>query len=166
MTDATLTTTLNAIRLHSPCEEGWRKLLAHLGKTKADDEPLPLLTIVQSNGVDDALWCLQAIPDAQTHPLILNFRSDCAARVLHLFERERPDDRRVRNAIIATRDFAAGRISREQLDAATASAVAARALAHKGHRFVERAWQTERLIGWLTGAVTEPLPLPEMKEAQ
>ena len=32
-------TTLNKIREHSPCESGWRKLLAHLGKTKSDDEP-------------------------------------------------------------------------------------------------------------------------------
>jgi hypothetical protein len=32
-------TTLNRIRAHSPCQEGWEKLLNHLGKTKADDEP-------------------------------------------------------------------------------------------------------------------------------
>lgn len=30
-----ITTTLNAIREHSPCESGWRKLLKHLGKTEA-----------------------------------------------------------------------------------------------------------------------------------
>ena len=39
------TTTLNAIRKASPCEKGWLKLLKHLGKTKADDEPLDLLTV-------------------------------------------------------------------------------------------------------------------------
>ena len=38
-----ITTTLNAIRKYSPCTDGWKKLLAHLGKTEADDEPLPLL---------------------------------------------------------------------------------------------------------------------------
>ena len=36
-----LTTTLSRIRARSPCEDGWRKLLAGLGKTAADDEPLP-----------------------------------------------------------------------------------------------------------------------------
>ena len=30
-------TTLNEIRTHSPCQDGWENLLTHLGKTKADD---------------------------------------------------------------------------------------------------------------------------------
>ena len=51
-------TTLNAIRAASPCHDGWTKLLKHLGKTSADDEPLPLLTVLDSNGIDDALWVL------------------------------------------------------------------------------------------------------------
>jgi hypothetical protein len=54
-------TTLNAIRKHGPCEEGWTKLLTHLGKTKADDEPILITTILDSNGLDDALWCLRAV---------------------------------------------------------------------------------------------------------
>ena len=54
-------TTLNAIRAHDPCAEGWKKLLAYLGKTKADDEQLSLLTILDSNGIDDALWALRAV---------------------------------------------------------------------------------------------------------
>lgn len=52
-------TTLNAIRAHGPCKSGWRKLLCHLGKTEADDEPVSVLTILDSNGLDDALWCLR-----------------------------------------------------------------------------------------------------------
>jgi len=54
----TYTTTLNAIRAASPCRDGWEKLLSHLGKTKADDEALPLLTVLDSNGIEDALWVL------------------------------------------------------------------------------------------------------------
>jgi hypothetical protein len=53
-------TTLNKIRAYSPCGGGWGKLLRHLGKTQADDEPLALVTILDSNGLDDALWCLRA----------------------------------------------------------------------------------------------------------
>ena len=56
-------TTLNRIRKHSPCELGWKKLLNHLGKTKADDEFLPMTTILDSNGLDDALWCLRSVPE-------------------------------------------------------------------------------------------------------
>jgi hypothetical protein len=54
-------TTLNAIRAHSPCANGWAKLLRHLDKTTADDEPLLVRTILKSNGIDDALWCLRAV---------------------------------------------------------------------------------------------------------
>ena len=36
-----ITTTLNKIREHEPCADGWKKLLTHLNKTEADDEPLP-----------------------------------------------------------------------------------------------------------------------------
>ena len=35
-----MNTTLNAIRDHGPCTNGWRKLLRALGKDSADDEPL------------------------------------------------------------------------------------------------------------------------------
>jgi hypothetical protein len=52
-------TTLNQIRENNPCIVGWRKLLNTLGKTKGDDEPLSLLSILNSNGLDDALWCAQ-----------------------------------------------------------------------------------------------------------
>jgi hypothetical protein len=54
-------TTLNAIREFRPCKDGWEKLLKHLGKTKADDEPLSIVTVLDSNGIDDALWCLRAV---------------------------------------------------------------------------------------------------------
>jgi hypothetical protein len=54
-------TTLNAIRSHDPCADGWKKLLQHLGKTEADDEPLSIREILTSNGLDDALWCLRAV---------------------------------------------------------------------------------------------------------
>ena len=53
------TTTLNKIRAYDPCTYGWKKLLGTLGKNKSDDEPLSLLTILESNGLDDALWCAQ-----------------------------------------------------------------------------------------------------------
>lgn len=55
-------TTLNRIRANSPCENGWRKLLAGLGKTEADDEPLPYARIVEINGLEDALWACRAEP--------------------------------------------------------------------------------------------------------
>ena len=75
-------TTLNRIREHSPCVEGWSKLLAYLGKTHADDEPLEIATIVESNGLDDALWCLRAVKGEDKK--IRLFAVWCARRVQHL----------------------------------------------------------------------------------
>ena len=90
-------TTLECIRKASPCHEGWTTLLAHLGKTKADDAPLDLLTVLNSNGLDDALWVLSyAMPDDR---LARHFQAWCAEQVLHLFEAEHPDDKRVREQI-------------------------------------------------------------------
>ena len=54
-------TTLKEIRKHHPCIGGWKKLLKKLNKTKPDDEPLPLLTVFESNGFKDTLWCLEKL---------------------------------------------------------------------------------------------------------
>ena len=77
-------TTLNKIRAHDPCANGWRKLLAHLGKTQADDDPLPILTILDSNGLDDALWCLRAV-DGHDREIRL-YALWCARQVQHLMK--------------------------------------------------------------------------------
>jgi hypothetical protein len=94
-------TTLNEIRAHSPCTGGWEKLLRRLGKTQADDEPLPLLTILESNGLDDALWCLRA---ESLDRLSRHFQAWCAEQVLHIFEAERPNDVRIRDRIAMLRN--------------------------------------------------------------
>jgi hypothetical protein len=75
-------TTLNRIREYGPCKEGWSKLLTYLGKTSADDKPLEISTIVESNGLDDALWCLRAV-EGEDRKIRL-FAVWCARRVQHL----------------------------------------------------------------------------------
>ena len=118
------TTTLKRIRAASPCEDGYSKLLKNLGKSKADDEPLTLLTVLNSNGLDDALWVLSyAMPDDR---LARHFQAWCAEQVLHIFERERPDDNRPRHVITVLRNDAASEQDRAAArDAAGAAAGAA-----------------------------------------
>jgi hypothetical protein len=101
MTEYNAITTLNEIRAHAPCQDGWEKLLKHLGKTKADDEPLHLLTILESNGFDDATWCLRA---ASLDRLSRHFQAWCADQVLHIFEAKHPNDARVRDQIAMLRN--------------------------------------------------------------
>ncbi len=118
------TTTLNLIRAAKPCEDGWRKLLSGLGKTQADDEPLPLLRVLDICGLDDALWVLSyAMPDDR---LARHFQASCAERVLHLFEAERPGDLRVREQIAMLKDDTATKAERKATrDAALVAWVAA-----------------------------------------
>ena len=85
-----ITTTLNRIREHHPHVEGWAKLLKHLGKTQADDDPLPFETILESNGLDDALWCCRAEPQyAKEWRLYLVW---CVRQVQHLMTDQRSID--------------------------------------------------------------------------
>lgn len=114
------TTTLNIIRAARPCEWGWTKLLKGLNKTSADDEPLPLLTILDINGLDDALWCIDADPALDR--IKRHYQAWCAEQVLHLFEAERPGDIRVREQIAMLRNDDA---TPEQRGAARAAARAA-----------------------------------------
>ena len=105
------TTTLNAIRAHDPCANGWKTLLAHLGKTKADDEPLHLLTILASNGIDDALWCMRAMPEHDKHWRL--YAVWCARQVQHLMA-----DPRSIAALDAAERYARGDATAAELAAA------------------------------------------------
>ena len=111
-------TTLNAIRECSPCQEGWAKLLKHLGKTKADDAPLGIATILDSNGLDDALWCLRAVTGHDRE--IRLFAVRCARQVQHLMA----DPRSIAALDVAER-FANGEATKTELDAASDAARAA-----------------------------------------
>lgn len=140
------TTTLARIRAASPCREGWEKLLAHLGKTKSDDDPLPLLTVLDSNGFDDTLWVLSfAMPDDRR---ARHFQAWCADQVLHLFEAERPGDMRVRDQIAMLRNDDATEQDRDAARAAArdAARAAARAAAWDAARAAAQAaaWAAAR----------------------
>ena len=104
-------TTLKAIREHGPCEHGWVKLLASLGKTKADDEPLSLLEILKSNGLDYALWCLRAV-DGHDKEIRL-YAVWCARQVQHLMT-----DKRSLDALDVADAFANGKVTKKELAAA------------------------------------------------
>lgn len=125
-------TTLNRIREHSPCAEGWAKLLRHLGKTRADDEPVSFVTILDSNGLDDALWCCRAEPEQSS--LWRHFAVDCAESVRHLMT-----DERSTAALDVARRHANGEATDQELAAARVAARAA-ARAAAGDAAWDAAW--------------------------
>ena len=61
-------TTLRKIRAADPCgmrledgQRGYLKLRHYLGKGYGDDTPVDIATIIDSSGLDYALWCLRAV---------------------------------------------------------------------------------------------------------
>ena len=108
-------TTLNKIRAHDPCADGWAKLLAHLGKIKADDEPLDLLAILDSNGLDDALWCFRAVEGCDKEMRL--YAVWCARQMQHLMKDQRSID-----ALDVAERFAHGAATRAAWAAARAAA--------------------------------------------
>lgn len=113
-----ITTTLDRIRTHSPCEKGWEKLLKGLGKTQADDEPLPFAKIVEINGLDDALWCCRVEPQYTREWRL--FAVWCARRVQHLMKDQRSID-----VIDVAERYASGEATDAELAAARTAAYAA-----------------------------------------
>jgi hypothetical protein len=107
-------TTLNKIREQYPCSDGWKKLLTNLEKTEADDEALSLLTILESNGLYDALWCLSACDGIEKEARL--YAVACARRVQHLM-----NDQRSIDALDVAERYAYGNATNQELeDARTA----------------------------------------------
>ena len=55
-----LTTNLQKLHEAGACTDRYKVLLAALGKDYPQNKPIDLLTILETNGLDDALWALQA----------------------------------------------------------------------------------------------------------
>jgi hypothetical protein len=121
-------TTLNKIRQHGPCADGWAKLLRYLGKTQPDDEPLSLVTILDSNGLDDALWCLRACEGIDREARL--YAVWCARQVQHLMTGPS-----LLTALDVAERHANGDATDEELGAARAAAWAA-------------AWAAARAAAW------------------
>jgi hypothetical protein len=149
-------TTLNKIRAHGPCADGWAKLLRHLGKTQADDEPLALATILDSNGLDDALWCLRAVDSHQREMRL--YAVWCARQVQHLMTdprslaaldvAERYANGEATDAeLAAARDAASAAAWEAAREAAWAAAWAAARDAARGAAW-EAAWEAAREAAW------------------
>jgi hypothetical protein len=135
-------TTLNKIRAYGPCADGWAKLLRHLGKTQADDEPLALGTILKSNGLDDALWCLRAVDGHQREMRL--YAVWCARQVQHLMT-----DPRDLAALDVAERHANGEATDEELDVAwDAARDAARAAAAARDAARAAAWDAARAAAW------------------
>ena len=119
-------TTLRKIRAAGPCgmwlkngqRVGYLKLRHHLGKGYGDDTPVSITTILDSNGVEDALWCLRAVGGRDRE--IRLYAVWCARQVQHLMA-----DQRSINALDVAVRHANGTATDDELAAARDAALAA-----------------------------------------
>jgi len=118
-----MNTTLNKIYAHNPCADGWKKLLSSLGKTTADDEPVSIEYIIDSNGLSDALWALRAVDGIERESRLL--ACDYAERVLPIWYDKYPADHRPAEAIRVARLYANNNATEDDLLAAQVAAGAA-----------------------------------------
>ena len=121
-------TTLKKLKKHNPCKSSWDRLLESLDKTEPDNEPLKLRYILDLLGVQDAIWAFRAIDGYRKEQIL--FIADCAEHVLHIYEEKYPKNTAPRAAILATRNYANGKISKEKLRSAADAAYAAYADAY------------------------------------
>lgn len=129
-----LTTTLNRIWCYYPCnrkpdnprDTGWNRLIDYLGHDFDHDTEINLLTILESNGVQDCLWTLRAtIQDSRK--IAVQLAVEFAKRVLDIFESEYPCDDRPRKAIEAGESWLRESNEKNRAKAAKAAHAAAKA---------------------------------------
>jgi len=145
-----LQTTLAILRAATPCAEGWAKLLRHIGTDYPACKPIDFATILESNGIDDALWGLRAVLPEQEPArdrAARLFACDCAEAVLPIFERQVPTDARLREAIRIARAFAHGAATTDDIAAAWVAARAA-AGAAAADAAGDAAWAAAGAAAW------------------
>ena len=131
---ATYEVTLKDLRQAKACIAGYNKVVCSLqGQPFTDkhrdmksyirfvyNEPISLSFILENNGLNDALWALHCIKDADRD--IRLFSVWCARRVQYLMA-----DPRSLNALDVAERFANGKATKEELEAARDAARAASA---------------------------------------
>ncbi|WP_065493988.1 hypothetical protein [Burkholderia sp. CCA53] len=159
------TVTLAALRKAGACYDGYNKLVRSLqGQPFTDedegrasyirfrhDAEIPLLDILKSNGLDDALWSLRCVSGADRD--IRLFAVWCARQVEHLME-----DQRSKDALNVAERFANGEATEEERVAAWAAAgnVARDAAWDAARAAAGAAWDAAWVAAWVAaGAARE-----------
>ena len=110
-----LTTTTARIDACHPCPNRRDRAAQLLGITEPSDEPISYAYLLDTLGLDDALWCCRAEPDVA--PIWRRYVVWCARRVQHLMT-----DQRTLDALDVAERHADGQASDEELGTARAAA--------------------------------------------
>lgn len=141
--------TLKQLRENQTCVDGYNKLVSSLKGVEFDDgktsymrfkhkEKIPLTYIVESNGLQDALWCLKCNSKWNRDSRL--FAVWCARQVQHLME-----DERSLNALEVAEKYAKQQATDYMLLAAWAAAGDA---ARDAAWAARAAWAAARAAAW------------------
>ena len=110
--DAVICITLSGIKKHGPCSDEFKRLLNRIGMSEEEDnQHISMETIIDSNGIDEAIWCLCAVSGHDKE--IRLFAVWCARQVQHLMT-----DKRSVDAIDVAEQHALGAATEDDLRAA------------------------------------------------
>ena len=113
-----LTTTTARIDACNPCDERRDQAAWLLGITEPSDDPISYAHLLDTLGLDDALWCCRAEPHLAA--IWRRYAVWCARQVQHLMT-----DERSLNALNVAERHANGQATDKELAAASAAASAA-----------------------------------------
>jgi hypothetical protein len=128
-----LHTTFIMLRKHGACAEGYRKLAKSLGGVQkyGASTPIPLLSVLGSNGLEDAIWCLRAVlpeEEADRDRVARLFACRCVRETPLADGRTVWDllsDERSRTSVKVAERFAVGDATKEEMEAARTTAMEA-----------------------------------------
>ncbi|HAX40275.1 MAG TPA: hypothetical protein DCY10_05315 [Clostridiales bacterium] len=125
-----LALTYDEVKALEPCSKEWRRVSALLGGERGWNGKRIDAATARAAGcsIDDLVWVAISVAryDADVHRRLRLWMADCAAHVLHIYEKSETSDA-PRNAIIAARAFARGEIDNAARAAASDAAwIAAR----------------------------------------
>ena len=122
----TIGLTYHQLKALAPCRDKFDAVVATLGDAETWNGKSISANDARSAGVsfDNVLWAAKRVAkkDQDVERKLRLFTADCAAHVLHIYEKSEGADTRPREAIEATRKFANGEIGAAAWDAAGAAA--------------------------------------------
>ena len=172
------TLTLQGLLALGPCAAASRRIIAALGGANGWTSPVTAAQAREAGATfSDLIWVTAAVArtDTDVARRLRLWTADCAAYVLHIYERTGMSHA-PRNAILAARRLARGEIGTDDLAAARDAAEAAAWVAAEAAAWAaawnaaggaawaaEATWQFDRLVLWLSDDEPEDWPLPSRK---
>ena len=117
-------TTLKLLRANSACDSGMITLIASLPHGFKETKSISLVHILESNGLEHALWALRATTK-DSRITAARMAIEFARHSLINFEKQFPEDKRPRTALEVAADFLDGKATLKDVEEARSAAESA-----------------------------------------